>query len=95
MSVDELGANVTLSLFLLVLGGICERFRTISGKEQTLNTGIVTVLNYGEQVPSLITSLTFAHEAGHNFGSNVSNSLFFSVNGLRLICYVLPLSLIA
>ena len=45
-------------------GGICET---------ALNTGIVTILNYGQRVPPLVTVLTFAHEAGHNFGSEVSD----------------------
>ena len=53
-------------------GGICEDARTIAGKVQTLNTGIVTSLNYGRRIPSSLLALTFAHECGHNFGSNVS-----------------------
>ena len=44
-------------------GGICE---------SRLNTGIVTLLNYGRRVPTAVTTLTMAHEAGHNFGSEVS-----------------------
>ena len=43
-------------------GGIC------SG---TLNTGIVTLLNYGRRVPEGVSHLTFVHELGHNFGSQV------------------------
>ena len=31
--------------------------------------GIVTLLNYGKFVPSIISHITFAHEIGHNFGS--------------------------
>ena len=44
-------------------GGICS---------STLNTGIVTLLNFGRRVPENINQLTFAHELGHNFGSGVS-----------------------
>ena len=43
-------------------GGICE---------DRLNTGIVTILNYNQRVPTQVTVLTLAHEAGHNFGSEV------------------------
>ena len=43
---------------------------------RTLNTGIVTVLNYGQRVPPAVSAITFAHEAGHNFGSNVSNTKY-------------------
>ena len=44
-------------------GGICE---------DRLNTGIVTLLNYNQRVPTPVTVLTLAHEAGHNFGSEVT-----------------------
>ena len=54
------------------LGGICERYQTFAGGvRRTLNTGIVTLLNYGRRVPTGVSALTFAHEAGHNFGSQV------------------------
>ena len=43
-------------------GGICSR---------TLNTGVVTLINFGQRVPDLVVHLTFAHELGHNFGSSV------------------------
>ncbi len=56
------------------IGGICENVRTVSGRQQTLNTGIVTSLNYGQNIAPSLTALTFAHECGHNFGSNVSTS---------------------
>ena len=49
------------------LGGICDTYQSGSGK--TLNTGIVTLLNYGQRVPFVVNVVTFAHEAGHNFGS--------------------------
>lgn len=47
-------------------GGICD---------SNLNTGIVTILNYRRRVPTQVTVLTTAHEAGHNFGSEVSGHL--------------------
>ncbi|XP_071788255.1 disintegrin and metalloproteinase domain-containing protein 10-like [Asterias amurensis] len=50
-------------------GGICETFKLFSSGYQSLNTGIVTVKNYGSQVPTKVTEITFAHEVGHNFGS--------------------------
>lgn len=51
-------------------GGICEEYKTFSGGvSQSLNTGIVTIQNYGSTVPSKVSYITFAHELGHNFGS--------------------------
>ena len=52
------------------VGGICENVRP---GPQTLNTGIVTIVNYDREVPQLVVQLTFAHEIGHNFGSEVCN----------------------
>lgn len=52
-------------------GGICSTYSSASMR--TLNTGVVTITNFGQRVPQLVTILTFAHEAGHNFGSEVSN----------------------
>ena len=49
--------------------GICARY---SGGN-TYNTGMVTVTYFGGQtVPMSQVILAFAHEIGHNFGSNVS-----------------------
>ena len=57
----------------MITGGICEEQATFTdGVQRTLNTGIVTLLNYGRRVPTGVTTITFAHEAGHNFGSEVS-----------------------
>ncbi|CAN7984026.1 unnamed protein product, partial [Ixodes hexagonus] len=60
-------------------GGICEKHRmsvelapgTNKYKEfrMSLNSGIVTFQNYNNFVPLYISTITFAHEIGHNFGS--------------------------
>ncbi|XP_077569691.1 disintegrin and metalloproteinase domain-containing protein 10 [Stigmatopora nigra] len=51
-------------------GGICEKHRLYSDqKRKSLNTGIVTVKNYGSHVPPKVSHITFAHEVGHSFGS--------------------------
>ena len=49
-------------------GGICD---TIGSDSQTFNTGIVTLLNFNTRVSNAVAGLTFTHEAGHNFGSQV------------------------
>ena len=52
-------------------GGVCSAYsRAQTGA--TLNTGIVTLNNYGSFVPPTVSHLTFAHELGHTFGSAVS-----------------------
>ncbi|KAG7307890.1 hypothetical protein JYU34_006502 [Plutella xylostella] len=58
-------------------GGICEKYKTytetIGGTYQStkrsLNTGIITFVNYNSRVPPKVSQLTLAHEIGHNFGS--------------------------
>lgn len=57
-------------------GGICEKSKLYSdGKRKSLNTGIITVQNYGSHVPPKVSHITFAHEVGHNFGSPVSAAI--------------------
>ncbi|XP_060076625.1 disintegrin and metalloproteinase domain-containing protein 10-like [Ylistrum balloti] len=55
-------------------GGICEKNKPFPGEDgrtvsKSLNTGIVTIINYGKRVVPTVSHLTFAHEVGHNFGS--------------------------
>jgi len=52
------------------VGGICEKHRRIPGSgAKSMNTGIITIENYGNTVPARVSHVTFAHEVGHNFGS--------------------------
>lgn len=58
-------------------GGICEKYKSYTenqnGKQvqtkRSLNTGIITFVNYNSRVPPKVSELTLAHEIGHNFGS--------------------------
>lgn len=57
----------SIMYFFFSSGGICDN--VVSG--QTFNTGIVTLLNFNARVNNVVAGLTFTHEAGHNFGSQV------------------------
>ncbi|GIY72660.1 disintegrin and metalloproteinase domain-containing protein 10 homolog [Caerostris extrusa] len=58
-------------------GGICEKYKSytenIAGRQvqtkRSLNTGVITFVNYNSRVPPKVSELTLAHEIGHNFGS--------------------------
>ena len=58
-------------------GGICEKYKTYTENvngihhtaQRSLNTGIITFVNYNSRVPPKVSQLTLAHEIGHNFGS--------------------------
>uniref|UniRef100_A0A3P9J7M5 ADAM10 endopeptidase n=1 Tax=Oryzias latipes TaxID=8090 RepID=A0A3P9J7M5_ORYLA len=51
-------------------GGICSQYTTLrNGPMSTLNTGLITIQNYGEILPPRLVALTVAHELGHSLGS--------------------------
>ncbi|XP_048109384.1 LOW QUALITY PROTEIN: disintegrin and metalloproteinase domain-containing protein 10 [Alosa alosa] len=51
-------------------GGICSKHTTLrNGRNSSLNTGLITVQNYGQYLPPRQIQLTFAHELGHSLGS--------------------------
>lgn len=76
-------------IFSVVAGGVCFASTMIrGGRARSLNTGIVTLLNYGRRVPERSSHLTMAHEIGHNFGSPVGDTLF-TVSGGKIfaLCF--------
>ncbi|XP_067133544.1 disintegrin and metalloproteinase domain-containing protein 10 isoform X2 [Centruroides vittatus] len=58
-------------------GGICEKYKpyneNVNGRQvqtkRSLNTGVITFVNYNSRVAPKVSELTLAHEIGHNFGS--------------------------
>lgn len=79
MLIDRVVFNNFVSSIIGASGGICEKYKTytetIAGLYQStkrsLNTGIITFVNYNTRVPPKVSQLTLAHEIGHNFGSPV------------------------
>lgn len=57
-------------------GGICDKHNDYNGKKRSYNTGVVTMKLYGRFTPPRISEITFAHELGHGFGSEVSFRVF-------------------
>ncbi|KAM4548078.1 disintegrin and metalloproteinase domain-containing protein 10 [Odontesthes bonariensis] len=51
-------------------GGVCSQHTTLrNGRTSSLNTGLVTIQNYGQFLPPRQVQLTMAHELGHSLGS--------------------------
>ena len=50
-------------------GGICEDPVKIQVGIRSLNTAVVTFLNFGQTQPRSVSTVTIAHQFGHNFGS--------------------------
>ncbi|XP_071138702.1 disintegrin and metalloproteinase domain-containing protein 10-like [Mytilus edulis] len=50
-------------------GGLCSRYTLYTDGRLSQNTGIMTDLNFGNDVTTAVSYVTFAHEIGHNFRS--------------------------
>ena len=85
-------------------GGICQKQVSLSSGKRSLNTAIVTLYNFGSYVPRGVSTVTVAHEFGHNFGSQVRERpvvinnqrsyLFLSLSMIPIRISVLPRAII-
>ena len=73
-SVDFPGAPIGVAWLaqknILSESGYCAKYVPHKGEYRSLNTGIVSIRNYGRRLPLLTSQLTFAHEVGHSFGAH-------------------------
>lgn len=60
-------------------------FQLYTDGKLSLNSGIVTFLNYGNDVTTAVSYSTFAHEIGHNFGSWV-RKLYVYMHVCMAVC---------
>lgn len=53
-------------------GGICSKCAEdkLNQRNDTLNTGLITLQNYGHYLPPWLVHLTLAHELGHSLGAS-------------------------
>eukprot|EP00052_Salpingoeca_macrocollata_P026997 m.254081 g.254081 ORF g.254081 m.254081 type:complete len:904 (+) comp22680_c1_seq1:11-2722(+) len=49
--------------------GICAKAVTVDNLPKSFNTGLSTSINFNQQVPTVVSDITLAHEFGHNFGA--------------------------
>jgi hypothetical protein len=75
---------VKINFILGTAGGICQTYQRYNehsrgGVSRSLNTGIITMVNYGNRIPLRVSQLTLAHEIGHNFGSPVRTKISFLI----------------
>lgn len=67
--------NTYTDLYFAGSGGICEKYKPYTNKDKqiwkSLNTGVVSIVNYNKRV----SELTFANEVGHSLGSPVNLDL--------------------
>lgn len=81
-------ANTSLFLDSGNWGGICSQYTTLhNGPMSTLNTGLITIQNYGEILPPRLVALTVAHELGHSLGSPVSYHSSY-ISKVKLSCHL-------
>lgn len=73
-------------------GGICSKHTPLrNGPNSTLNTGLVTIQNYGQFLPPRQVQLTLAHELGHSLGAPVSRRLqHLSYSELKILTKLYP-----
>nr|XP_006640054.2 PREDICTED: disintegrin and metalloproteinase domain-containing protein 10-like [Lepisosteus oculatus] len=51
-------------------GGICSKYAKFKdGSSASLNTGLITLQNYGQYLPARMVHFTIAHELGHSLGA--------------------------